>query len=144
MNTAIADALVVGWRVKYDVHNWRPEQAIRRADTDGNPATTKQDGWEPLVPNPSYGEYVSGHALVTGAFQQAVARLFGRSRIDLHIASSATGTTRHYTTAAQLGRNAMNARVWGGLHFRKAMDDGNWVGRTTANFVVDHAFRRRG
>jgi len=142
-NMAIADALIAGWRVKYDVHNWRPQQAIQRADTDGNRATHKQLDWEPLVPNPAYGDYVSGHSLVSGAFGQAMGRLFGPNRIDLFIASSATGTTRHYQKTATLKQDTKNARIWLGLHFRKAMDDGNRVGRTSANYVFNHEFRPR-
>ena len=143
-NMAIADAIIVGWRAKYDFHNWRPQQAIQRADTDGNPATTRQLDWEPLVPNPAYGDYVSGHAIVTGAFQQAMAKLFGPNRIDLFISSSATGTTRHYQKAAKLKQDTKNAPVWLGLHFRNAMHDGNRVGRNSANFVITHEFRPRG
>ena len=140
-NVAIADAIIVGFRAKYDFHNWRPQQAIQRADTDGNPTTTRQFDWEPLVPNPAYGDYVSGHAIVTGAFRQAMARLFGPNRIDLFITSSATGTTRHYQTAAKLKQDTVNARIWLGLHFRKAMEDGNLVGRKSANYVSKHQFR---
>jgi hypothetical protein len=140
-NMAMADAAIAGFRVKFDVHNWRPQQAIQRADTDGNPATTRQDGWEPLVPNPAYGDYVSGHAVASGAFLQAAARLFGPSNLDLIIGSSATGTTRHYQSAAHLKRDTENARIWSGLHFRKAMDDGNRVGRKTADYVMANEFR---
>lgn len=148
-NVAMADAIIVGWRVKYDVHNWRPEQAIERADTDGNDATALpqcdkpriEDCWDPLVPNPAYGDYVSGHAVGTGAFQESMAKLFGPSNLDLYISSSATSTTRHYANAAELKRDTENARIWLGLHFRKAMDDGNRVGRKTADYVFTHEFR---
>jgi len=143
-NMAIADALIVGWRTKYDFHFWRPQQAIQRADTDGNPATTSQLDWEPLIPNPPYADYVSGHAVITGAFQQAMAKLFGPNRIDLFISSSATGKTRHYQKAATLKQDTKNARIWLGLHFRKAMDDGNRVGRASANYVFNHEFRPHG
>ena len=151
-NVAMADAIIVGWRVKYDVHNWRPEQAIERADTDGNDATALpqcdkpriEDCWDPLVPNPAYGDYVSGHAVATGAFQESMAKLFGPGNLDLYISSSATSTTRHYDTAAELKRDTENARIWLGLHFRKAMDDGNRVGRKTADYVYANEFRPTG
>lgn len=140
-NLAIADSIIAGWRAKYDFHNWRPQQAIQRADTDGNRATERQLGWEPVVPNPAYGDYVSGHSLVSGAFGQAMARLFGPSSIDVSITSAATGTTRHYQKSAKLKQDTKNARIWLGLHFRKAMDDGNRVGRNSADHVYSHQFR---
>jgi hypothetical protein len=68
-------------------------------------------------------------------------KLFGPNRIDLFITSSATGTTRHYQEAAQLKQDTKNARIWLGLHFRKAMDDGNRVGRDSANYIFKHEFR---
>ncbi len=142
-NLAIGDAVIVGWRAKYDFHNWRPQQAIHRAETDRNPATTRQLDWEPLVPNPAYGDYVSGHAIVTAAFRQAVARIFGPNNLDLHITSSATGTTRHYQKSARLKQDTINGRIWLGLHFRMAMDAGNRVGQRSADYVLSHEFRPR-
>ena len=143
-NMGIGDAVIVGWRAKYDFHNWRPQQAIQRADTDGNRATKEQLDWDPLVTNPAYGDYVSGHTIVSGAFRQATAKLFGSNRIDLSVTSAATGRTRHYPKADKLKQDTTNARIWLGLHLRKAMDDGSWVGRNSANHVLDHEFRTRG
>jgi len=139
LNIATADALIACWRAKYDVHNWRPQQAIQRADTDGNPATVRDATWEPLVPNPPYGDYTSGHACLSGSFSETMANLYGRNRIDVYLYSGITDTTRHYTKASTVNRDTKNARIWLGLHFRKAMDDGNWIGRRTADYTMRHA-----
>ena len=40
MNMAGSDALIVGWGAKYAIQFWRPETAIRNADSDGNDATS--------------------------------------------------------------------------------------------------------
>lgn len=143
LNLSTADALITCWRAKFDVHSWRPMQAIQRADTDGNPATLAQGAWEPLVGNPPYSEYASGHACITGAFSQTMARLYGPNHLDSTMTSVVTNTSRHYDTAAALNRDSKNARIWLGLHFRKAMDDGNRIGRKAANFVADHALLPR-
>ncbi|KRE44040.1 vanadium-dependent haloperoxidase [Knoellia sp. Soil729] len=136
LNITTADALISCWRVKYDVHNWRPQQAIQRAGTDGNTATVADATWEPLVLNPPYGDYASGHACLTGAFSETMANLYGRSRIDVDLFSSITGTTRHYANASAVNQDTKNARIWLGLHFRRAKDDGNRIGRKTADHVV--------
>ena len=34
----------------------------------------------------------------------------------------------------------MNARIWLGLHFRRAMTDGNGLGQAVASYVVRNAF----
>jgi hypothetical protein len=61
-----SDALIVGWRDKYLHLFWRPETAIRNADSDGNDATAPDTAWEGLrSPFPVHPEYPSGHALFT-------------------------------------------------------------------------------
>jgi hypothetical protein len=142
LNLATADSVIACWRAKYDVHNWRPQQAIRRADTDGNPATEPDAAWESLIPAPPYGDYTSGHACISGAFSETVANLYGRNRIDVDLASSVTGTTKHYDRASTLNRDTKNARIWLGIHFRTAMNDGNRIGRTTADYTIGHFLQR--
>jgi hypothetical protein len=55
--------------------------------------------------------------------------------------SSVTQTTRHFDTTAALDEETMNARIWLGLHFRRAMTDGNGLGQAVADFVVRNAFQ---
>jgi hypothetical protein len=44
--------------------------------------------------------------------------------------------TRSYDTLTALEHDALHARIWGGLHFRDAMDDGYHLGHTTAQRVM--------
>lgn len=46
------------------------------------------------------------------------------------------------TTARLLNRDTKNARIWLGLHFRRAMDDGNLIGWESADYVYGHHLRR--
>ena len=57
--------------------------------------------------------------------------------------STVTGTTRHYDSLAALERDTQNARIWLGLHFRRAMTDGLRIGQGAAAWVVDHELRPR-
>ena len=43
---------------------------------------------------------------------------------------------RSYATLTALEHDAFHARIWGGLHFRDAMDDGYYLGHTTADRVM--------
>jgi hypothetical protein len=144
MNTAGADALIACWRAKYDYAYWRPITAIRMADTDGNDATEPDPDWTPLVQNPPYPEYASGHACVTGAATDAFGSLFGEDSIDLNVSSSVTGTSRHYDTTDALDEETMNARIWLGIHFRRAMIDGNQLGHDVADWGITHYFQPTG
>ncbi|HEX5859880.1 MAG TPA: vanadium-dependent haloperoxidase [Microbacterium sp.] len=141
LNTSAADSLRSCWRAKFDVALWRPITAIQLAAEDGNPATSADPNWAPLVANPPYSDYLSGHACYTGATSGALGHLFGPNSIDLDVSSGVTMTTRHFDTVAQLDTETMNARIWLGLHFRKAMTDGNALGHAAADWVAAHYFQ---
>jgi hypothetical protein len=141
LNVATADALISCWRAKFDFAFWRPITAIRLADTDGNPATTPDPAWTPLTGTPAYPDYPSGHACLTGATTAGLSALFGHRHIDLNVSSAVTKTARHYEGARELNEDTMNGRLWLGLHFRRAMTDGNGLGQAVAYFVVRNAFQ---
>ena len=142
LNTASADALIACWRAKYDHAYWRPITAIKMGDTDGNDATEPDPAWTPLVPNPPYPEYPSGHACITGAASGTLSNLFGANAIDLNVSSGVT--TRHYDIAESLDQETMNARIWLGIHFRKAMTDGNRLGHDVSDWATAHYFQPTG
>jgi hypothetical protein len=141
LNMTAADAVIACWRVKYGTAYWRPSTAIQLADTDGNPATTVDPTWTPLVANPPYPEYPSGHACLTGATANGLSYLLGPQHIDLVVSSAVTGTTRHYVTEDTLNQDTMNARVWLGIHFRRAVVDGNSLGHQVSRWALRHYFQ---
>ena len=49
---------------------------------------------------------------------------------------------RHYDTVSDLAWEVGNARIWGGIHFRTAVEDGLRVARQTAAVVLDDNFER--
>ncbi len=108
LGVGTADSLITCWGAKYHHASWRPITAIQLADTDGDPATTADPTWEPLVPTPPYPEYASGHACITGAATIVFGYLFGQRSIDMNIVSSVTGTTRHFT---RRGRSMQRPRT---------------------------------
>jgi hypothetical protein len=134
IDAAVATAAIQTWRLKYDVGFWRPFQAIAGALTDGNPRTSPHPTtWVPLVPNPSYSDYTSGHAAMTSPFAQVMRRTFGD---DTPLVLEFGGVQRSYATLSALEYDALHARIWGGLHFRDAMEDGYKLGHRTANRVM--------
>ena len=87
----------------------------------------------PLVTNPAYSDYTSGHAAATSPFAQVLRRTFGD---DTPLVLKGSGTQRSYATLTALEYDTLNARIWGGLHFRDAMEDGYYLGHTTADRVM--------
>jgi len=117
VNVATADTMIACWEAKYHYMFWRPNHAIGRADTDGNPATSPEAGWLPFLVG-NHPEYPSGHACYTGAVTESLRNYFGTKRVKLPVFSAVTQTTRTYNNLDDLVEDVGNARVWGGLHYR--------------------------
>jgi hypothetical protein len=120
VHVATADTMLACWEAKYHYYFWRPTHAIERADTDGNPDTSPESGWLPLIAG-NHPEYPSGHSCFTGAVTESLRRYFGTKHVRLVVSSTVTGTTRVYEDLDDLVADVENARVWGGLHFRTTM-----------------------
>ncbi len=141
LGSSTADALISCWRAKVDHTFWRPDAAIRHADVDGNEQTDADPGWTPLVPNPPYPEYPSGHACVTAAASETFSSLFGATGLGLEIPSLASTALRQFDSALALDQETMNARIWLGIHFRRAMTDGNGLDHAVAGWAASQYFQ---
>jgi hypothetical protein len=139
---AVADAVITAWDAKFVYGSWRPVTAIQKADTDGNPATTADPKWQPLIVTPNHPDYLSGHTTVSGAVTTALTQLTGTSRIDLNMPSptNLTLSPRHYEWAGQLNAESIGARIWAGIHTRTADEVGNTVGKKVGAFGMQHYF----
>ncbi len=120
VHVSTADTMIACWEAKYYYYFWRPNHAIQRADTDGNPATSPEPGWLPLITG-NHPEYPSGHASFTAAVTSALRNYFGTKHVPFVLTSTVVGTTRTYESLDDLVTDVENARVWGGLHFRTTM-----------------------
>ncbi|MGD9975614.1 MAG: multicopper oxidase domain-containing protein [Desulfatirhabdiaceae bacterium] len=119
-NMAATDSLIATFDAKYHYNFWRPVTAIQNADTDGNDSTTVDLSWMPAVMTPNFPEYVAGHGSFVSAQAEVYTRFFNTSQIEIDLESSVTNTTRHYADAEELRTEIVNARTWGGLHFRNS------------------------
>ena len=81
---AKADATVACFDSKYHFDFWRPQSAIPLAGTDGNPATTEDAAWAPVVPTPNHPEYPAAHACNAAAVGAILERYFGTAKCRLH------------------------------------------------------------
>jgi hypothetical protein len=127
------------WKNKLHYGWWRPITAIREANTDGNPATASVAGWEPLIATPPYPDWPSGLCSVIGVLSTTLSRP-NAGPIDLNIASPAAGVTRHYNDSVVMQREAVDARVWSGIHFRTADEVSIRIGTQVANWTLDYYF----
>jgi len=155
VNLAAEDAAIACWNDKYHYSFWRPRAAIREADSDGNPATVADPNWEslfapatpttPPLATPPFPDHPSGHGCVSGAVLQTLTDFFGRDKVSFTIVSgrSLNGTPippRRFETFSQARQEVIDARVWGGIHFRTADRQGAWLGRQLARDVRKNYF----
>jgi hypothetical protein len=121
---------------------WRPVTAVQLADTDGNPRTSADPTWMPLLVTPPFPEYTSGHACGTGARMSAYRAFFGRDGVPFSASSVDTGTTRHFEGFSEALTELVHARVWGGVHFRTADVEGARLGAKVTAYMTAHHFGR--
>ncbi len=155
-NLAGTDAAIACWNDKYNWNFWRPRPAIREADSDGNPATIADPNWEslfaaatattPPLGTPPFPDHPSGHGCLSGAVLQTMADFFGRDRVVFTVTSgrSLNGVpipARRFERFSQARTEIIDARVWGGIHFRTADRQGAVLGRNVAKYIRKSYFR---
>lgn len=142
LNVAMADAAIGCWDAKYKSPFWRPITAIRETTDDGNAATTPDSKWTPLFATPGHPEWPSGHSCVSGAATTVLANEFGeRLRFDM-TSDLLLGVTRSFRSFTAALEEVKNARIFAGIHFRAACDDGTTLGKAVAQYVLANAFQR--
>jgi membrane-associated phospholipid phosphatase len=139
LDIAMADAGIACWEAKYHYVSWRPVTAIPLADTDGNPATNPDPSWMPLFTTPNHPEYPSGHSTVSGAAAAVLASFFGETKHFTMDNDLLIGVTRSFRGFSEALDEVRNARVFAGIHFRSACDDGQAVGGQVADWVLYHS-----
>jgi hypothetical protein len=152
INLAAADGAVACWNDKYHWNSWRPIAAIREADTDGNPDTVADPSWrslfDPATPTtpplatPPFPEHPSGHGCVSGAALHAAASFFGTDNVSFSVSSSRfPGQPRHFERFSLALKEIIDARVWGGIHFRTADVEGAVIGKKVVRWMDCHYFQ---
>jgi hypothetical protein len=136
-NVAMADAVIALWTAKNLYDTWRPITAIQAGDTDGNPRTTADPTWQPLLTTPSFQEYPAGHPGVSAAAAGVLADQFGNDTSFTAISATTPGVTRTFSSFRAGVRQVIDARVFGGIHFRFAGKAAVAVGAQIAQWTVE-------
>jgi hypothetical protein len=148
LNMALADGYIGSWETKYHYNYWRPETAIRTAETDGNPDTIADPMWEPLEPTPGIPDYDSGHSVQGGAGAQVLKRFFETDEVSFSACSltlplpeeqcsGSQEVRRSFSSFTQAAQENGVSRILVGFHFRKAVEEGIKHGRKIGNRAVN-------
>jgi len=136
-----ADAGLACFDAKYTYLFWRPRTAIPLADTDGNAATEADPSWLPSVTTPNHPEYPAAHACAFGSIAETLRGFFETKKVGFEWDSTVTNTMRTYGSTDDFVHEGMDARVFGGMHFRNSAETGATLGRKTAQWMMRYHFQ---
>jgi hypothetical protein len=134
---ALGDAFISAWSLKYQVNLLRPVTYIR-ANIDPN--------WSTYVETPSFPEYPSGHSVVSAAAAEVLTELFGGVAFtdETHLIYDHEPLRRSFTTFEAAATEAAMSRLYGGIHYRSAIENGMRQGRCIGQQVSENVRLRSG
>jgi len=128
-SVAMADAFISCWDEKYRSNLVRPETLINE---------NIDDSWQPILQTPPFPEYVSGHSVVSGAASEALTSIFGDDFSFNDTTELPYGLPmRNFKSFRAAAQEAAISRMYGGIHYRAAVDNGLDQGVALGKFVVN-------
>lgn len=125
----IMDGFISCWDEKYRSNLIRPETLINE-HIDEN--------WEPVLQTPPFPEYTSGHSVVSGAAAVALTSIYGDNfAFDDDTEVQYGLPVRSFPSFTAAADEAAISRMYGGIHYRAAVEVGVKQGRDLGTFVVN-------
>lgn len=124
LTASIHDGLQTAHASKFVYRLWRPETAVDQAALDGNPATTPESAWQPLLVTPAYPSHASNMACIGASAARMLANVFDTDDVPFTAQWMTGGTApavvfaQPYTSFWAMAEDQGDSRIWGGLHFR--------------------------
>jgi hypothetical protein len=159
VNTAMADAGILCWDIKYHYAFWRPILGIRRANEDGNIATEADPNWYPLCApasngngkknfTPNFPSYTSGHATFGAAMFRTLQNYYGTDAIPFtFVSDELNGVTkdtdgnvrplapRSFSRLSDAAAENARSRIYLGIHWQFDADEGLRSGTAVGDHV---------
>ena len=129
LNIAMADAAICAWDAKYTFNFWRPVTAIAFAEPELN--------WMSFIVTPPFPDYTSGHSTFSAAAATVLPLFYGTEDLPFTIGSDfLPGVYRSFSTCFDAAEEAAVSRIYGGIHFRSASEDGLEAGISIGEWTV--------
>lgn len=127
-SVTLVDAFIVCWEEKYRSNRIRPETFINK-HIDIH--------WQPLLQTPPFPEYTSGHSVVSTASAELLTYLLGDnfSYID-NSEEPFEIPARSFQSFRKAAAEAAISRLYGGIHYRDAIEAGQQQGREVADLII--------
>jgi hypothetical protein len=135
VSIVLMDGFISCWDEKYRSRLIRPETYINQyIDED----------WVPLLQTPPFPEYTSGHSVVSSASAVTLTKLFGDNFSFTDSTEIEFGlTARSFKSFLHASEEAAISRMYGGIHYRPAIDNGIVEGRALGNYIIEKIRTRR-
>jgi hypothetical protein len=131
---ALADGFVSAWDEKFRSNLGRPETMIN-AHLD--------ESWQPLLQTPPFPEYTSGHSVISTAAATVLTDQFGDNFAFTDSTEMAFGLpARSFPSFKHAAAEAAMSRLYGGIHYRMAIEEGVTQGRRVGELVVQRVKAR--
>lgn len=122
------DAFVSCWEEKYDSERIRPESAIQKY---------LHPSWRPLLQTPPFPEYTSGHSVISKTSAIILTNYFGENFDFVDTSEIYFGLSeRPFKSFFQAADEAAISRLYGGIHFRDAIEEGVKQGDKIGNYIL--------
>lgn len=126
---ALFDGFIACWKAKFMYNTIRPETVINKM---------VDDKWQPYIQTPPFPSYVSGHSVISGASAEVMTHYFGDHFQYTDTSGKEFGIpARSFKSFRDAALEASWSRLYGGIHYRCDLEQGNLVGIKIGQYVVD-------
>jgi hypothetical protein len=133
---AVADGFIACWEEKYRSNLVRPETVIN---------TYLDETWEPLLQTPPFPEFPSGHSVISTAAAAVLTDQFGADFAFEDDTQTPYGVApRSFPSFKAAAEEAAASRLYGGIHYRAAIELGMHQGRSVGELVAQRVRPRAG
>jgi len=128
MSIALFDGFIVCWDEKYRSNVIRPETYINKY---------MDESWRPLLQTPPFPEYSSGHSVISTAAAVVLTQLFGdQFAFDDDTEVEFGLPVKHFSSFLNASNEAAISRLYGGIHYRAAIVNGQKQGRDVGKWII--------
>jgi len=125
---AIFDGVICCWDEKYRSKLVRPETVINKY-LDPN--------WQPVLQTPPFPEYLSGHSVISSSGATVLSKIYGEKVAFRDTSETEFGIKpRSFSSFNQAAEEAAISRLYGGIHYRAAIQEGLKQGKNVGSFVL--------
>jgi hypothetical protein len=129
VNMALADAFISCWDAKFKFNLLRPKTYINKY-IPGN------SNWNSFIGTPPFPEYPSGHSVSSGAAAEILTTLFGSVAFTDNANINMGLQPRSFSSFYDAANEAADSRLYGGIHYREANENGVKQGKMVGQSVM--------